>query len=690
MKQLSRISLAVVLGFSLVVTTLAVAAENPPTFLSKWGSSGTEDGQFKNPYGVAVDSTGNVYVADYVNHRIQKFASGGTFLAKWGSLGTGDGQFNFPTDVATDSFGNVYVSDVHNNTIQKFNSDGTFLAKWGSSGTGDGQFNGPKGVAVDSAGNVYVADSGNQRVQKFSSGGTLLAKWGSRGTLDGQFNGPYGVAVDSAGNVYVADNGNNCIQKFNSDGTFLAKWGSPGTGDGQFNGPKGVAVDSHGDVYVADHVNHRIQKFTSSGTLLAKWGGRGTLDGQFNLPTDVATDSLGNVYVSDTLNNRIQKFGYAPPQQDPVSDTQPPITTASLNPAPNANGWNNTDVTVKLTATDNSSGVKEVHYTLSGSAPTTVSGTLSFSVKSEGDSTVTYFAKDNAGNAEAARSLVIKIDKTPPTITGSRTIGPNSNGWNNGDVTVRFTATDNLSGVASVSPDVTISTEGAGQSATGSATDKAGNTSSVTISNINIDKTKPAITINSPQARDYLTSDSITLDFSATDATSGVGSLAATLDSIPVTNGQVISLSSIAGNHTLAVSATDRAGNSDNRMVGFSVVIAATVDIDPDTLNLKSQSDKNAVTAHISLTSGYDVAQINVATVKLNVGGTLIAAQLTPTSVGEAKRMVKFDRQAVIAALAGRTDDITLVVSGELNGGSPFTAADTIKVINPGKPGNLR
>ena len=157
--------------------------------------------------------------------------------------------------------GNVYVADNANYRIQKFDSNGNYITQWGSGGIGDGQFNSPIGVAVDSSGNVYIADT-LSRIEKFDSNGTFLAKWGSWGIGDGQFKDPEGVAVDSAGNVYVADWGNRRIQKFDSNGTFLAKWGSKGSGDGQFNSPIGVAVDSSGNVYVADSIDSRIQKFS--------------------------------------------------------------------------------------------------------------------------------------------------------------------------------------------------------------------------------------------------------------------------------------------------------------------------------------------------------------------------------------------------------------------------------------------
>jgi hypothetical protein len=181
------------------------------------------------------------------------------FVLKWGSYGTGDGQFSFPYGVAVDGSGNVYVADTDNNRIQKFTSDGSFITKW-DFGTGDGQFSSPYGVAVDGSGNVYVTDLYNSRILKFTGDGSFITKWGSYGTGDGQFSFPCEVAVDSSGNVYVADTDNNRIQKFTSDGSFITKWDF-GTGDGQFSSPYGVAVDGSGNVYVTDLYNSRILKF---------------------------------------------------------------------------------------------------------------------------------------------------------------------------------------------------------------------------------------------------------------------------------------------------------------------------------------------------------------------------------------------------------------------------------------------
>jgi sugar lactone lactonase YvrE len=218
------------------------------------------------PWGVAVDSSGNVYVADSGNQRIQKFNSSGEFITKWGTFGSGDGQFNYPLRVAVDSSGNVYVADEGNQRIQKFTSNGTFITKWGSGGSGDGQIYSTAGVAVDPfSGNVYVVDRNNNRIQKFSTTDginyTFITKWGTEGSGDGQFAYPSDVAVDPSGNVYVSDENAHRIQKFDFAGTFITKWGTFGRGDGQFLYPEGVAVDSSGYVYVVDLYNCRIQKF---------------------------------------------------------------------------------------------------------------------------------------------------------------------------------------------------------------------------------------------------------------------------------------------------------------------------------------------------------------------------------------------------------------------------------------------
>lgn len=298
---------------SQVSATPSASASSSHPYISQWGSSGTGNGQFSSIQGIAVDSGGNVYVADsFSNYRIQKFDSAGTYLTQWASP--------YPLGVAVDSGGNVYVADWVDHNIKKYGSSGALITQWGTfgavyDGTGGGQFQDPDAIAIDSSDNVYVTDWGNSRVQKFTSTGTYLTQWGLGGSGNAQFNGPAGIAIDSGGNVYVADSGNQRIQKFSSSGTYITQWGSYGTGAGQFNFPVpigviGMAVDSGGNVYVADAGNSRVQIFSSTGTYITQFGSNGFGNGNFYYgPYGIALDSGGNVYTADQLNYRVQKFG---------------------------------------------------------------------------------------------------------------------------------------------------------------------------------------------------------------------------------------------------------------------------------------------------------------------------------------------------------------------------------------------
>jgi sugar lactone lactonase YvrE len=283
-------------------------------FLTGWGIEGAGDGEFDYPYGIAVDASGFVYVADGLNYRIQKFTADGQFVTKWGSKGGGDGEFGsgtagyWPSGIAIDTSGNVYVADTGNHRIQKFDSDGQFIAKWGVFGNGEGQFYNPYGIAVDSTGFIYVADTKNHRLQKFSPDGQFVIQWGSEGSANGQFSSPEGIAVDSSGNVYVADTLNSRIQKFTADGTFVVAWGSYGNGEGEFDYPTGVTIDKYGYIHVADLSNNRIQKFTANGQFVTVWESGKIGGGWFNEPNGIALDGSGNVYVADKMNHRIQKF----------------------------------------------------------------------------------------------------------------------------------------------------------------------------------------------------------------------------------------------------------------------------------------------------------------------------------------------------------------------------------------------
>ena len=318
------------------------------TTLAGSGVAGFADGtgtaaQFNRPQGVAVDSSGTVYESDFYNSRVRKITPAGvvTTFAGSGVQGYADGagtaaQFITTFGVAVDSSGTVYVADFSNHRIRKITPAGvvTTLAGSGVAGYADGtgtaaQFNGPEGVAVDSSGTVYVGDSINHCIRKISPAGvvTTLAGSGVAGYADGtgtaaQFNRPDGVAVDSVGTVYVGDPMNHRIRKITPTGIVTTFAGSSvagyadGTGTAaQFITPDGVAVDSSGTVYVADFSDHRIRKITPAGvvTTLAGSGIAGYADStgttaQFNGPPSLAVDSAGTVYVADSINHRIRKI----------------------------------------------------------------------------------------------------------------------------------------------------------------------------------------------------------------------------------------------------------------------------------------------------------------------------------------------------------------------------------------------
>jgi DNA-binding beta-propeller fold protein YncE len=292
-------------------------ANEPPTLIGRWDGSGSENGEFDGAYGVATDSSGNVYVVDTYNNRIQKFDSEGNYITKWGELGVDNGDFYYPEGVATDSSGNVYVADSENGRIQKFDSSGTFITKWEIRDP-YGYSDSPSDVDVDSSGNVYV--STYELIYKFGLDGNFIDTWGDYGSGDGEFDGAYDVATDSSGNVYVADTYNNRIQKFDSEGNFIAKWGELGIGDGEFYRPAGVATDSSGNVYVADTYNNRIQKFDSEGNFITKWEIR-DFYGDLDEPSAVDVDSSGNVYVSSY--DTVYKFGEDNGAAPKVSATTP-------------------------------------------------------------------------------------------------------------------------------------------------------------------------------------------------------------------------------------------------------------------------------------------------------------------------------------------------------------------------------
>lgn len=207
------------------------------------------------PFGVAVDAHGRIFVATY-DHKVDVFlADGSQLLHSWGSVGEADGQFR-PWGITIDAEGQVLVVDQHNSRVQIFTAEGKFVSKFGSPGSGDGQFEDPHGVAVNySTGEIVVTDSINSDVQIFSGTGEFHKKFSLRAMED-----PRGVTVDGAGNIFVGNADPGRVFVFDKEGELLSCIGTDGTGDGQFNRPWGVAVDGNGHLYVVDR-NNRVQVF---------------------------------------------------------------------------------------------------------------------------------------------------------------------------------------------------------------------------------------------------------------------------------------------------------------------------------------------------------------------------------------------------------------------------------------------
>jgi DNA-binding beta-propeller fold protein YncE len=274
------------------------------------------EGVMRFPEAVAVDTQGNVYVADQLSYVVQKFSAAGAFETEWGSYGGGHGQFGPIGGLATDAAGNVYVVDSSHNRIEKFDPAGNFITQWGHKGSEPGQFSfgssqdytKPPGGGIAVAGNyVYVADSGNNRIQRFNLEGGEGMEWGTKGSGPGQFIYPRGVAA-SASEVVVADDDNHRIEKFDPSGAYQSSAGSQGSGPGQFAFPYGVALDAAGNVYVADDLGHRVVKLNPELGFLSAWGGYGTKAGQLAFPRALASDPAGDTYVANTANDRVEVY----------------------------------------------------------------------------------------------------------------------------------------------------------------------------------------------------------------------------------------------------------------------------------------------------------------------------------------------------------------------------------------------
>jgi DNA-binding beta-propeller fold protein YncE len=310
LRLLRRLTLPAVLTLVLVFIVPAVALATPaPVFSSRWGVSGSGNGDFSSPNLIATSRSGYLFVADSGNNRIQRFTSAGVYESQWNN--NGDTGMSFPYGVATDRLGYVYVTEAGNQRVDKYDFNGVHhLPKFGlGGGVGPGQFGTPFGIAVDPWGFVYVGDYSLNRVQKFAPDGTYMSQLAATGV--GALNGPSGLAIDPLGNVFVADTFNHRIVEFGPTGLFVRAFGSLGTAAGQLNTPRGLAFAPDGNLLVTEQQNapSRVSAFSPSGAYQYKFGFGGSagqnLFGAFGL----ATDGTG-IFVGDIGDYSMKKFTF--------------------------------------------------------------------------------------------------------------------------------------------------------------------------------------------------------------------------------------------------------------------------------------------------------------------------------------------------------------------------------------------
>lgn len=331
-----------------VVVLLAMpvvsSADAAPPFLLMWGSDGFEIGQLPKGYirFLALDQDENVYVPSKTSPtfepRIQVFDSDGRFLRQFLTHPGGTLM-----GIAIDSQGDIVVANKDCERVEKYDNQGNFLRMWGQgvedgssafqictsgcqcgiAGAGDGHLSDPWGLVTDADGNVYVAERGNSRITKYDSLGNFLSTWGwgvqdgtaafqvcttgCRAGISGEGNGQFDLPndIDVLGEtVYVAEWNNNRVEVFSRDGAYQRQ-------SDVSSAPAGVSVSPDGDLYVTSYWGYRVVKLDSSGTQVASWGVNGTGIGEFDNPLGIGVAPSGNVYVLDMENSRVQKFGPA-------------------------------------------------------------------------------------------------------------------------------------------------------------------------------------------------------------------------------------------------------------------------------------------------------------------------------------------------------------------------------------------
>ena len=597
--QLKIATLVAFFVFTILLSQPALAAVNFP-YIGSFGSQGlVKTGAFTYPQYDAIDDTGNIYVTDLGNARVQKFDNTGEFVNSWGSKGTGKSEFHAPAGIAVGN-GYVYVADHELNVVKKFDTNGNFISAWGSTGTEAGKLKLPNGVAVSKDNFVFVVDTGNSRVQKFDSSGKFVSIIGSSGTGDGQFLTPLGVALDSDGNVFVSDAGNKRVHKFNAQGNFISSIKT--SVGGLALSPDGIEIDSQGNVIVADSGNNRIVVFDKDGKAVTSFGKTGSANSQFKLPKDVALDSDGDLFVTDSSNHRIQIFGSKDSTQSTTTtttatqtkttksapDLKKPIITTPKDIYVEATGGL-TKVSIGQAIATDESGIQS----LTNNAP---------EVLPLGITTVIWTAIDNAGNMAVATQTVTVGDSTPPVITGLSDIKLEANGAANTANLGNPTVSD-LVGVLSIENDAPESFPLGETTVTWTAIDVAKNEATAT-QTVTIVDTKPP-KVKAPAA---ITSEATSIDQNSVSL--GEPSISDNSEISSVTNDAPLAFP--LGETTVTWTAVDLSGNVGSATQKVTIidttkpVIAKIADI-----IIEATSEKQNVVA-LNPPNATDVQQVTV------------------------------------------------------------------------------
>ena len=597
-------------------------------YVSEWGGySMSNDGEFFRPQYVAIDDDGNIYVTD-LSQRVQKFTTDGIFLKSWGSIGSADGQFGSASGIAV--FGDhVYVADKKQHSIDVFDKDGNFVFSWGEYGTEDGQFSQPHGVKINSDGIVFVADPGNHRIQKFTSDGEFLSAFGIFGTTDGKLKSPVQLAFHED-SVYVVDPGNLKIEKYTDEGVFLK------TFDQRFGGSTirsyDIVIDSDGDIYITDLLKHRIVKISSEARTLKTFGSAGNDKNQFIEPTGIAIDAKGYLLVVDSIKNRIVKF------ETPISKQIEEALTAEqveklkeLSYTEESENTESVDQTTETTEEATEPEQQFVHDTtkplLQVPNDLVIESTGSFTQVDIGEAMaiddngirllinnspesfslgiyqIIWTAVDNGGNSAFAIQEIHIVDTIPPVISQIQDKTLEAAAPIENIVNLQTPTATDVSGVVSIISDAPEFFPIGETIVTWTATDVAGNESSIEQRVTIVDTTSPSITVPADIEIEATSIDQNIIDLGEATVTD---------------NGKIISITNdapeffVVGNTEVIWSVIDSSGNVSSGNQTISIIdttapaITPTIDITLEAVSI----DENI--ADLIVPSVYDIHDISI------------------------------------------------------------------------------